>query len=182
MTRLQFIVAALHLAAPHWRPIQATALEIERLERQYQVDAVLIVALGHLESRWHEQAINSSSNTIGLLQIQPANFPACRGGDALGCAAVRVRLFDWRQNLRIGVSYYAASRQYCLRRGRGAEPATWLWGPLGFDAVNHSRCGWRDGRPLSAPHVIVDVLQKAASLRHALKRRVLEGPRARPKR
>lgn len=166
MTRLRAIALALKLAAPHWHHQQETALELLQLEARWHVPAELVIADVEHESRWLERVINQHSGTVGLMQIQPENDPACRDHhpEVDGCLFVREGLLDWRENLRKGVAIFAFSRAYCAHRGY-AEPRDWLWLPTGWDKVSGSSCGHRNGRRLPTPKGIRWLLARAATLR-----------------
>lgn len=167
MTRLHAILLALKLAAPHWHAQSETAAELERLEQRYHVRAELVIADVEHESRWEERVVNQHSGTVGLMQIQPEENPACKGHnpEVDGCLFVREMLLGWRQNLRVGVAIFAASRDYCRQHGHGDKAKQWLWLPTGWDAVSRSECGYRKGKRLPTPKGIAWLLKRYRELR-----------------
>lgn len=169
MTRLRAIALALKVAAPHWHYQQEAALLLDQLEDRYHISAELLIADAEHESRWRAGVVNPISSTMGLLQIQPMNFPACRATGWIWsqqCQDASSALSDWQYNLRVGAAGFAAARDYCKANGYGTDPKTWLWLPTGWDSVSRSRCGHRNGKRLPTPKGIAWLIRRAASLRH----------------
>lgn len=167
MTRFVAILLALKLAAPHWHYPQETALYLTQMEDRYHVRAELVIADAEHESRWREGVVNPISGTMGLLQIQPLNNPACRASGSLGsqaCDDARDALYDWRMNLRIGFGYFAKARAYCKARGYGTDARWWLQLPTGWDSVRHSTCGHRHGKALPIPRGVSWLLNRMKEL------------------
>lgn len=163
MSRLAAIAFALKLAAPHWHSQHETALLLDQIEARYHVRAELLIADAEHESRWRAKVVNPISGTMGLLQIQPMNFPACRATGWLGsgqCQDASSALSDWQYNLRVGAADFSAARDYCKAKGRGSSAKTWLWIPAGWDAVSRSECGYRNGKRLPTPKGIAWLLKR----------------------
>lgn len=167
MTRYAVILAALRVVAPRWDHMVETAWELERLEAKYHVRAELVMVIARHESQWQPWVVNSKSGTTGLLQIQPFSFKGCKeSGDleSTSCSNARLVLVDWQSNLRIGFEDYRAARDYCIAHGYGGRAQQWLQMPTGFDATQHATCGYKNGKRLPIPKMVLDLLREASQL------------------
>lgn len=120
---------------------------VER-SRACGVDPFLVTALIEHESHWNPRAVNARSGTRGLAQIDPRFY----SGDP-------DELFRVDVNVRQIVGMLAAARLYCAPYSR--HPSDWLQATTGWDAVRHSRCGYRGGRRLPVPSMVRDILRAA---------------------
>jgi hypothetical protein len=127
---------------------QAAAGWIVERSRVRGVDPFLVVALIDHESRWNAYAVNSRSGTRGLAQIDPRFYD----GDPDDLFGVEV-------NVRQIVGMLAAARLYCAPYSSRASD--WLQVTTGWDAVRGSRCGFRCGRHLPVPPMVLDILRAA---------------------
>jgi len=122
------ISAALKLAAPHFPHQHDAAVLLRQLGAEYRIDPLTEVALVDLESDWYPRAV-SPADAYGLGQVRLTNFVPCQEDLAgAGCDAVRERLFDWRENLRLTARFMASWRSYCSRTVGSALAVHWLQG------------------------------------------------------
>lgn len=162
-----FLALVLSHVAPHFGPRTEAARLLSELGVRYHVDPLLVIADVEHESRWRPDIINPLSGTVGLMQIDPLNLPACGATSekwSEECWGIRTLLYAWDTNLRIGTSYFAFAHSYCVKLGRGGLAAQWLQLPTGWDAVRHSRCGYREGKRLPVPAGVRALLARRAEL------------------
>lgn len=124
-----------------------------------------MIAFVEHESRWQVDAVNLSSGTIGLAQVQPRNVTACkRDPEGAECAVHKERLRGWRVNLSTLASYFDTARSFCRARVGSSRESRWLQLPTGWDAKRGSRCGRKGGRWLPVPKGVLVVMKRRDEL------------------
>lgn len=160
-----YLALVLSHVAPHFGPRAEAAEHLSKLGVRYRIDPLLIIADAESETGWDVSAVNRSSGTVGLTQIQPKNFLACREDpEGEACSERRTALLGWRYNLAVIAGDFASARAFCKERIHSDRAIYWLQIIRGYDAVRHARCGHRGGHPLEIPHVVTKLLARRSEL------------------
>lgn len=160
-----YLAFVLSHVAPHFGPRVEAAVLLSELGRRRHVDPLLIIADAKHESDWDPNAANKSSGTLGLTQIRPENFSACRENlEGEACGVVKRSLLDWRFNLTTIAAYFETARAFCRVHEHTGLAIYWLQIPRGDDYVRRARCGHRHGRALPVPTAVRELLARRAEL------------------
>lgn len=137
-------MSVLSSVAPSFPEREAAAQLLHDVGRDRKIDPLTLIAVVENESRWQPSA-KSADGSFGLAQIRATNFGECQTAtfDEAKCETRKVRLLDWRDNLRIAAQNMAAARGYCKRRVGSDLAIHWLQAFQGYDSTRGTVCGHR---------------------------------------
>lgn len=115
-------------AAPPPPPTRAEIwAEIQTQAARYRLDPGFVFALVAAESNFEPAARNGEAR--GLLQLKPAAWRT------VSREPYEPGVWDWRQNLRVGIEYLAWCRHTLHREGKFSHPALLAAFHYGLDAM-----------------------------------------------
>jgi soluble lytic murein transglycosylase-like protein len=91
------ILAALEFVAPKFELAHQASVHVRALAIEHDLDPFTIIAVVHHESGWKPEAVNPRTFALGLGQIMPSNYAACRQDpEGAECATIKSSLLEWK--------------------------------------------------------------------------------------
>lgn len=160
------IAAALRLVAPSFPHADAAAVQLQGLGKLHRFDPLTMVEYVDGESGWDPEAVHVAGDEeyVGLGQVRLKNFWVCKDGNVELCLVVRGRMLDWRQNLSKTAEIFAGARHFCAVTVGKSDARYWLQLVKGWDLKRGTKCGHLNGKPLTVPKPVLDLLKRRAEL------------------
>jgi hypothetical protein len=128
----------------------ATALQAEAQQNDF--DPLTGVAIIHRESHFHARAVSPDGEDYGLAQVRARHFGACAKDKdpvkhpSAACRAVKQRLLEPEQNIRIMAELITMHRKICRQKTGNSGLQQWLASYQGSNSVKEGRwCTPSDG-------------------------------------
>jgi Transglycosylase SLT domain len=121
----------------------ATALQIEA--ERHDFDPLTGVAIIQHESRFRARAISPDKEDFGLGQVRARHFGACKKDrdpklrPSAGCRAVKERLLEPEENIRIMAELITSHRKICRMKAGNDRFPSWLASYQGRNSIKENR-------------------------------------------
>jgi hypothetical protein len=121
----------------------AAALQIEA--ERHAFDPLTGVAIIHHESRFTPRAISPDKEDFGLGQVRARHFGACKKDrdpklrPSAGCRAVKERLLEPEENIRIMGELITSHRKICRLKAGNVRFPSWLASYQGRNSIKENR-------------------------------------------